>query len=741
MASRTTEFRRGTTLERLFISLCFALGGLWVATQAVLPPPAAAWVAGVAVLWVLALVWHGRRARRGISADAQAAASLALLGRYYPVAVWLVDGEGIVQTFFGDPAGKAGVSRQRFLHQSIEAVLAGNPELAELVRRARAGHRCAGEAEVDGVPYRHRLFPRSQDGDHFGFICISENLAAAREELTAARLWQALFAQAGDAVLVLDRQRTVIAANPAVGKITGYDPAEAIGRRDSLLLSRPPGANHFQAIVERLQRDDVWQGETLIRHKSGQLCEVRMTACAARDEGGRIANYVVMFTDLSQTKKTQEELRHLATHDNLTDLPNRRLFLDRLDQGLRRARRERRELVVLFVDLDDFKAINDTHGHHVGDEILCEAARRLRAAVRQSDTVARLAGDEFTVLAEGPREEADALAAKVAACFARPFAVADHRLQVTASVGVAVYPDDGADIEHLMQRADRSMYDAKARRKRPLPDAEAAPAYDEGLYFPSELRLAIRRGQLRLVYQPQIDLRSGQPVGVEALLRWEHHCRGSINPAEFMDLAEAAGITDSIGHWTLGQVARQLKAWRRWNLPTQRISINVAVSQIKDPRYPQVVADALAQQGVPAAAIALEVGEQAFLRNPGLCRIFFDRARQLGIGLCIDQFGAHTDRFDYIADLPVDAVKINPGQLAGPAEGRPELRFLRALVGLCRVAGKAVIAVGIERSAQEADLIAAGCELGQGFLYSRPLSAEELRTFRPAPPRPAELAS
>lgn len=144
---------------------------------------------------------------------------------------------------------------------------------------------------------------------------------------------------------------------------------------------------------------------------------------------------------------------------------------------------------------------------------------------------------------------------------------------------------------------------------------------------------------------------------------------------------------------------------------------------------------------MPAAAIALEVGEQAFLRNPGLCRIFFDRARQLGIGLCIDQFGAHTDRFDYIADLPVDAVKINPGQLAGPAEGRPELRFLRALVGLCRVAGKAVIAVGIERSAQEADLIAAGCELGQGFLYSRPLSAEELRTFRPAPPRPAELAS
>lgn len=742
MALRTTELLRGTAMERLLISLCFALAGLWAATRIALPPPATVvWGVGLAALWVLALVGHGRWTRRRAAADAQAAESLALLGRHYPLAVWVVDGKGVVQGFFGSPAGTAGISRSRFLHRPIEALLTDSPELADLVRRVRAGHRCAGEAEIDGVPYRHRLFPRSQDGDFFGFTCISENLAAAREGMTAARLWRALFEQAEDAVLVLDRQRIVVAANSAVGKITGYDPAEAIGRRDSLLLSKPPGVNHFQAIIERLQRDDVWQGETLIRHKSGQLCEVRMVACAARDEGGRIANYVVMFTDLSQTKKTQEELRHLATHDNLTNLPNRRLFLDRLDQGLRRARREQRQLVVLFVDVDDFKAINDHHGHHVGDEILCEAARRLRAAVRGSDTVARLAGDEFTVLAEGPREEADALAAKVGGCFDNPFAAADQLLQVTASVGIAVYPEDGADIEHLMQRADRSMYDAKARRKQPQRSAGASPAYDEGLYFPSELRLAISRGQLRLVYQPQIDLRSGQPVGVEALLRWEHHCRGSINPAEFMDLAEAAGITDSIGHWTLDQAARQIKAWRRWNLPTQRISINVAVSQIKDPRYPQAVADAMAQQGVPAAAIALEVSEQAFLRNPGLCRIFFDRARQLGIGLCIDQFGAHTDRFDYIADLPVDAVKINPGQLVGPFEGRPDLRFLRALVGLCRVAGKTVIAVGIERGAQEADLLAAGCELGQGFLYSRPLTADELRIYRPVPSGPADLAS
>ena len=742
MASRMISFLRGTTMERLLISLCFALGGLWVLSRAQLAPPVAvAWSAALLGLWVLGLLLHQRLAARRTSAGDQAAATLALVGQQVPIAVWVVDGRGVVEAVYGGESGKTGIRRQHFLHQQITTLLAGNTELAGLVQRVRAGYRCVGEAEVNGVHYRHRLFPRSQDGDFFGFTCVSEDLTRSREQAAAARLWQTLFASAGDAVLVLDRQRKVIAANPAVAQITGYSSDEALGRRDSLLLSRPPGANYYQSIFDQLQRDDVWQGETMVRHKSGQLREVRMVVCAARDDAGQIANYVVMFADLSQTKKTQEELRHLATHDNLTNLPNRRLFLDRLDQGIRRARREQRQLVVLFVDVDDFKAINDVHGHHVGDEILREAARRLRGAVRQSDTVARLAGDEFTVLADSPREEAEAVVAKVGACFDAPFAVGEGTLKVSASVGVAVYPEDGADIELLMQRADRSMYDAKAQRRSPARTAKAAPAYDEGLYFPSELRLAIRRGQLRLQYQPQIDLHSGQPVGAEALLRWEHHCRGNINPAEFMDLAESTGITEAIGSWTLGQVARQLKAWRRWNMPVQRVAINVALSQVKDPRYPQAVADALAQQGVPTDAVMLEVDERACLRNPGLCRIFFERAAQLGIQLCIDQFGAHTDRYDYIGDLPVDAVKVNQKYLPGEGAGRSDPRFLRALVGLCRVAGKTVIAVGIERSAQETELVAAGCELGQGFLYSRPLSAEDLRIYRPSPPRVAELAS
>lgn len=732
MSARPLASIGSATTERVTFTLCMALIGGWALWR--LAPPASLWLGAAALvaLWLAGLLVHWCWRVRPRAAAVQEAGTLALIGRHLPLVIWVVDGGGLVRAVYGEhPAGR-GLRARDLAGRPIATLTTGNPPFAALVQRVRSGQRCSGEAEIGGVRYRHHLFPRPEGGDFFGFTCISEDRSGVHTETAAGQLWRALFEQGGDAMLVLDRERRVVAANPGVTRITGHDTASLLGRRDRLVFAPlPDGADPYAEIFERLQNADVWEGETMVRHQSGRLCEVRLVACAARDDTGQITNYVVMFSDLSQEKKVREELRHLATHDNLTGLPNRRLFLDRLDQGIRRARREQRELVVLFVDVDGFKAFNDTHGHLVGDAILREVGRRLCAVVRQSDTVARLAGDEFTVLADTPGEEADALVAKVGACFETPFVVGEWALKVSASVGIAVYPRDGTDLEALMQRADRHMYEVKAHRKPAAGAAQQRPrAYDQGLYFPSELRLAIRRGQLKLVYQPQVELESGRTVAVEALLRWEHHCRGSINPAEFMDLAEESGITDAIGTWTLGQVAKQLKAWQRWGMPIRHVGLNVAISQVKDPRYPQLVVDALTRHGIAPAAIMLELHEQDYLRHPGLCRIFLERARCAGLQLCIDQFGAGTTRYDYVGDLPVDAVKVNPRSLA-PVDGRADPRLLPALVALCRVAGKRVMAVGIERTAQEAELLAAGCTLGQGFLYSRPLSPEELRVFRP----------
>lgn len=735
MISAVLDSPRSAMAQRLLITFFFVLVGIAVIFGLDLAVSGRL-MGGVIILaiWCAVLLVHSSLLRQRGLASAPTMGPLSIIAQDQALTVWQADGGGQVNAVYGRETAREGISRALLLDRDIDAVTAKNPALTALVQRARSGLPSVGEAEINGVLYRHRMTPQSLEGEHYGFTCISEDLSQSRSEAATARLWNALQEHSSDAVLVLDRQRAVVAVNAAFTTITGYSQKDAIGQRDNLLLSKPPGENYYQRVFDQLQDVDSWHGETMLRHRSGNLFDVRLVVCKVKDNAGQTANYIVTFTDLSQTKKIHDELRHLATHDNLTDLPNRRLFLDRLDQGLRRARREQRQLTIFFIDLDDFKSINDDYGHHVGDEILRQAGRRLLGAVRDSDTVARLAGDEFTVIADSPHEEAAAIQGKIAACLAELFQVGDRTINVRASVGAATYPDDGESIESLMQYADQSMYETKAASKgRETAIPERMGPYSEGLYFPSELRLAIRRDQLKIVYQPQIDLHNGGLMGVEALLRWDHHCRGSINPADFIGLAEDAGITDTIGVWTLEQVARQLKAWRRWRMPIRQVAINIAISQIKDPRYPQTVADVMTKHGIPVAAIMLEVDEEIYLRNPGLCRIFFERARQLGLRLCIDQFGVHAGEYAYIGKVPVDAVKINQRLLSNQPPARNDPRFIPALVALCKVAGKAVTAVGVESSTAESELILAGCELAQGFLYSRPLSADAMRTFRIEP--------
>jgi diguanylate cyclase (GGDEF)-like protein len=726
---------RSATAQRLLITIFFVLVGIAVIFGLELGVSGRL-MGGVVILaiWCAALLVHRSLLRQRALAGSPTTDALSIIAQDQALTVWQVDGGGQVNAVYGRETASEGISRDLLLDRDIDAVTANNPQLAALVQRARSGLPTVGEADINGISYRHRMTPQSLEGEHGGFTCISEDLSQGRSDAAPARLWNALQEHSSDAVLVLDRQRVVVAVNAAFTTITGYSQKDAIGQRDNLLLSKPPGENYYQRVFDQLDGVDSWHGETMLRHRSGNLFDVRLVVCKVKDNAGQTANYIVTFADLSQTKKIHDELRHLATHDNLTDLPNRRLFLDRLDQGLRRARREQRQLTIFFIDLDDFKGINDDYGHHVGDEILRQAGSRLLGAVRDSDTVARLAGDEFTVIADSPHEEAAAIQAKISACLSELFHVGDRAIKVRASVGAATYPDDGESIESLMQRADQSMYETKAASKgREAATPDKSTPYTEGLYFPSELRLAIRRDQLKIVYQPQIDLQNGGLMGVEALLRWDHHCRGSINPADFIGLAEDAGITDTIGAWTLEQVAKQFKAWRRWRMPVRQVAINIAISQIKDPRYPQTVVDVMTKHGIPVAAMMLEVDEEIYLRSPGLCRIFFERARQLGLRLCIDQFGVHAGEYGYIGKVPVDAVKINQRLLSNQIPARNDPRFIPALVALCKVAGKAVTAVGVESSTAESELILAGCEMAQGFLYSRPLSADAMRTFRIEP--------
>lgn len=728
--------------ERLLItSLFLVVGGLSYFILGGNLPEVWPWYAAMALLWVITMITHyaflsSDSVRRRQSNQAL----LELVTESQTAIAWSVNSHGLVTEVYGcNVQSNSKVQNEKsglcsgLVGQTINDLSMVNPEFGRLLFRAQGGEKFKANCEFSDQNYQHTFSPHTRFGSSDGFACISTEIKSAEGEISTIDMWEQMFEHSVDAVMVLDQKRRVSAVNKAFSQITGFEEAEALGQRDNLLLSKPPGENHYRVVFEHLQNSDSWNGEVGIRNKAGRLFTVNMTISVIRTHLGRVRCYIVLFSDVTQRKQTEEELRHLANHDNLTGLPNRRLFLDRLNQGLSRARRRGTRLAVLFLDIDSFKLINDAYGHDTGDYVLKEISNRLLKTVRESDTVARLSGDEFTVIAEGVRDqdEATAIARKIVTSFDSSFEFADHNLNVSASVGVAVYPDDGRNITSLMKRADEAMYRSKTEGRNGFysVSGERPAQVPRGTYYPSELRLSVKRGQMKVVYQPQLDLSNGKLVGCESFLRWNHHCRGEIRPADFMEVSEDAGITEDLGLWMLDTVAGQIKHWLDRDVPVDYIGVNVALSQIKNENFPALIKETLESYKLPATSFMVEVCEADYLRNRGICKLFFNHLKQLGIRSCIDQFGSHTSDYTYIKDLSVDTVKINQATLTKSRLSSDGPNFFRALVALCKVTGKDVISVGVESTNQEDEVREVGCDAAQGFLYGKPMSADELDNF------------
>ncbi|MBQ0798884.1 MAG: diguanylate cyclase [Porticoccaceae bacterium] len=728
--------------ERVLITLLFALAGgvshfgFGLPMAEVWP-----WYGALAVLWLLALGTHyaffsstsGRQRRSKIEL-------LDLITETLSVVAWSMNARSVVTDVHGcnirgdrDTKDNSKGLCANLIGETADKLSQRNSEFGILLYRAMGGEAFVATCDIGPQTYQHTFTPRMRYGVSAGFDCVSTEVTGDKGQASTVDLWEQMFEHSVDAVMLLDKKRRVFAINKAFTEITGFEEAEALGQRDNLLLSKPPGENYYKVVFDHLENADSWNGEVSIRHKSGRLFTVNMTVSVIKTSLGRVRHYLALFSDVSQRKQAEDELRHLANHDNLTGLPNRRLFLDRLDQSLHRVKRSHSRLAVLFLDADNFKLINDAYGHDVGDAVLKEIAVRLQAAVRESDTVARLSGDEFTIIADNIRDqdEAIAVARKVMACFEAPFELPDQQLNVSGSVGIALYPDDGDDVVSLMKHADQAMYRAKAEGRNGFYSIsdERPTQVSQGPYYPSELRLAVKRGQMKVVYQPQLSLSDGHLVGCESFLRWEHHCRGNIRPSDFMTVSEEAGITENLGSWTLDTVASQLGRWLELGVPVDYIAVNVAMSQIKSSNFPALVCETLLRHKLPASSLMLEVAEDDYLRNRGVCNVFFAQLKKAGIRSCIDQFGSHTSDYTYIKDIPVDTVKINQASLAKAYSDKNDRSFFRALVALCKVLGKEVIAVSVERSVQENQVREIGCDTAQGYLYGKPMAASEVQKF------------
>lgn len=443
-----------------------------------------------------------------------------------------------------------------------------------------------------------------------------------------------------------------------------------------------------------------------------------------------------------ERKRVELELAHRALHDALTDLPNRTLFLDRLDLALARNRRVPTDLAVLFCDLDRFKVVNDSLGHELGDRLLIEVARRLNSLVRPSDTVSRFGGDEFVVLCDPVDDERQALlvAERLSAGLVEPFAVDGQELYVGASLGIALAGEVANDAKSLLRAADRAMYQAKRYGTRYEVSREATVERPtERLSLETQLHRALEREELRLVYQPEIDLRDQRILGVEALIRWQHPERGLVAPAEFLPLAEETGLIVPMGEWTIHEAVRQLGRWREAGLchPDMQMSVNLSMRQLVDRELIARVESALRDAQVPARALCFEVTESVVAADPQQAGERLEALRALGVSLSLDDFGTGLSTLSVLDRYPLDTLKIDRSFVARFEAGLRAKRIFAAVLGVARAAGLTAVAEGVETRTQLEEVARMGCDAVQGFFLSRPETALDVQTGLLHPPAQA----
>jgi diguanylate cyclase (GGDEF)-like protein/PAS domain S-box-containing protein len=564
---------------------------------------------------------------------------------------------------------------------------------------------------------------------HEGAVWVIADISERREAEEKLRLSATVLEHIADGVMVVDVHGRIVATNPAFTQISGYTEMEALGQYSSLTRS----TRHDEAFYEGLWRDlaetGFWRGEIWNTRKNGELYLEWLTVSAVRDDAGAVANYVGVFSDITKAKESQDKLDHLAHHDALTALPNRLLFHDRLQHALVRAAREEEQLAVLFIDLDRFKNVNDTLGHHVGDELLKQVAKALAGRLRDGDTLARLGGDEFIVLLENVDGEYGArlVADKLVAMFEQPFTVSDYELFVTCSVGVSLFPRDGVDLNLLVRNADVAMYQAKERGRNGH-QFYAASMNGEGverLRLENLLRRAIDRNEISLAYQPQVEIDSGRMIGVEALVRWHSPELGQVSPVRFIPLAEDIGFISQLGKWVLAEACRQMVRWQEAGLEVPKVAVNLSVRQFERGGIAGMVGDVLAETGLAPQRLQLEVTESVIM-NTGDALVYINDLRRIGVGLAIDDFGTGYSSLAYLKQLPVQTLKIDRSFIKDISTDANDEAIAIAIIQLGKSLNLSVIAEGVENEEQAAFLLRHGCTRAQGYLYSRPVTAAQL---------------
>ena len=540
-------------------------------------------------------------------------------------------------------------------------------------------------------------------------------------------LMSLVFEAADEGMVVIDRYRQVISANPAFSRVLGYGADEVVGKAPEFLLEGC-GAERYGLIWAAVAEQGSWRGELTGRSADGEAVPLQLTLHEARDASGQTHGYVAFLCDRSEVAHSRRELEHVGTHDALTGLANRVLFYDRLTSAIHRCRRSALSGALLFIDLDRFKTVNDALGHQVGDELLIQVAHRIRSVSRQEDLVARMGGDEFALIVEDLRqpEQAAGIAEKLIELFSEPFAFNGYRFNLSASVGITIFPNEGIDNAELLKQADVAMYAAKQRGGNRfrfyLP--ELTRQAQQRASMEAGLRHAVDSGQLILLYQPQYALTSGELVSVEALVRWRPPELGLVLPQQFVHLAELTGLIDRLGEWVLREVCRQIVNWKRAGMRSVPVSVNIAHRQILDPGFSAMVAEILGETSVSADLLELEVAEKVLLDCGAMACQSLAELHAMGCGLVVDDFGSAKFSLADLMKYGFRSLKIDRGLIHGGRGRQLEKTFVQATVAMAKTLRLRVGAKGIQTAGQHKFALSQQCDEVQGFLYSPPVEAQ-----------------
>jgi diguanylate cyclase (GGDEF)-like protein/PAS domain S-box-containing protein len=561
---------------------------------------------------------------------------------------------------------------------------------------------------------------------------ITERKQAEQELRIAATAFETQ-----EAMFITDANLTIIKTNRAFTEITGFAAEEAIGQRPSMLSSGRHATNFYQEMWEEIERNNCWRGEIWNRRKNGEVYPEWLSITKVTSDNDVVSHYVAAFSDISQRKKAEETIYSLAFYDTLTGLPNRKLLWDRLQQSLLLGTRTGHCGAVLFIDLDDFKSLNDTQGHTIGDELLTEVAKRIRACVHSDDTIARLGSDEFVVVldslstnADHAAEQAKLVAERVHATIHEPLRLGDQDYRCKSCIGVSLFGTESTTVGTLLKQADSAMSQGKqsGRNRVHFFDAQMQAALEARVQLEGWLQQALP-DQLTLYYQPQTDA-DGRIFGAEALIRWQHPERGLISPAEFIPLAESSGLILPIGRWVLETACHQLKRWESHVLTRDlELSVNVSAKQFQQAIFVDEVLEVLAHTGANPRRLKLELTESTLAENVDALVSKMQQLKACGVHFSLDDFGTGFSSLNYLKRLPIDQLKIDQSFVRDVQQDPNDAAIVRSVIALGQSLGLEVIAEGVETHGQRDFLAVHGCTQFQGYLFGRPVPVAEFESL------------